>query len=269
MNTIIREQLVSPEMALEILKTNIRNRPLKKDLVIFYSRQMEDGKWKYNGETVIISDDNILLDGQHRLAAVVKSKTTQKLIIVSGIDKNTFDTIDVGKTRSSGDMLNISGVKNGNQISAIISYSIKLENNITTENQGQRNIPKYYILEEYYKNPDFWQNIKQVSEKMYSKIRLMNQGTIGGYISFLILKKGHNEEKVISFFNQLIFDTNVENSTISLLRDKYLRAATGQYKLTSRYKHAILVKTWNMYLTGRELKVLSFNIEKEQIPEFL
>ena len=82
-------------------------------------------------------------------------------------------------------------------------------------------------------------------------------------------EKGHDFNFVESFFNQLFFDTDIENSTIPLLRDKLIRSITTQYKISSRLRHALIVKTWNAYVDGKEYKRLSFDIDKEEIQEFM
>lgn len=263
---------ITPEMAMQILQTNIRNRTMNKHLVLFYAEQMKKGLWKFNGESVIISDGNVLLDGQHRLAAIVKSKTTQTSIIVRNIDGAAFDTIDVGKNRTGGDMLSTLSVKNANKKNSyIVSYFQLLNKNtdIVNNSSGAGKLSKAETVREYTSNPDFWDNIDSIATRMYFKLRLLSNSSIGGYSAFLIKNKKHSEEKVMSFFNQLFFDTNIENSTIPLLREKLLKNITGQYKLTTKFKHALIVKTWNCYISGKELKVLHFNTEKEQLPEFI
>lgn len=269
--SILKEVIITPEIAMELLQTNLRNRPMNRQLVLFYTSQMEKGLWKFNGEPIIISNNNMLLDGQHRLAAIIKSKIPQKMVIVSNIDSNTFDTIDVGRIRTAGDMLSILNVKNSKQIGAFISaYSVLLTNSYDILN-GKKvsKLSKNEIVAEYNNNPDFWNDIYVQASRFHNKIHLMNMGSIGGYMAYLIKNKQHDVEKVTSFFNQLFFDTNIENSTIPLLREKLLKSAIGQYKLTQRYKHALIVKTWNAFILGKDFKVLSFNVDKDAMPAFI
>lgn len=270
MNTTTSEILITPEMAMDILQTNSRNRKMDKELILVYADQMSRGLWKFNGESIIISDENVLLDGQHRLGAIVKSGISQKCIIVRGISQSAFDTIDTGKTRTAGDILSIANIKDSRKISSIITRYFGLIGN-QTRIQGLRRVykSKQEVLSEYKSKPDFWRSVLTISYKFYRKIKLLNQSDIGGYMAYLMIEKGHDFDSVVSFFNQLFFDTDIENSTIPLLRDKLIRSITTQYKLSSRLRHALIVKTWNAYVVGKEYKILSFNIDKEEIQEFI
>ena len=271
METTIRESIITPDKALELLKFNKRNRGLRKPLVMFYTDQMIKGLWKFNGEPIIFADGGLLLDGQHRLAAVVKSKKEQKFIIVEGIDPDTFDTIDTGAIRTGGDMLNIQGVKDANFVSAMISSYYTLKRGIVTTSGAKQNIKlsKQEILTEYYNDKDFWIETKSKAKEYYGKLRLMSGTRIGAYIGYLIKEKKHPRETVYMFFYQLFYGKNVENKSIDTLRDKYLREATGQYKLTPKVKHAVLVKAWNAFITGKEYAQLHYNQEREIMPKFI
>lgn len=96
---------VTPELAKAILGQNDKNRPISSDTVTKYSKLMKQNKWQFNGETIIIAIDGTLLDGQHRLSAIVASKTVQKMIVVKGVAKDAFTTIDIGKKRNASDAL--------------------------------------------------------------------------------------------------------------------------------------------------------------------
>jgi hypothetical protein len=271
MRTIKTEtKILTPQDALEILKCNSRNRPMSKPTVMFYEDQLRRGLWKFNGVPIIIGEGNVLLDGQHRLAAIVKSGISQQCLIVYGIDPNTFDTIDVGKSRSGADMLNIVNVKNSVGVSAIISsYYVLLNKNYVFQRSAvQTRLSKNEIVSNYLKSPDFWQDIFKQASRCNLKIKLLKISLIGGMMVYLIKDKKHNEAKVISFFEQLFFDTNIENTSIAILRDKLLKDITGQYKMTSKYKLALIIKAWNYYITGKDAKLLYYNSEKEPMPEF-
>ena len=88
-------------------------------------------------------------------------------------------------------------------------------------------------------------------------------------MSYLILEKKHNEDKVYSFFNQLFGIDAIENTSISYLRDKLLQNISGQYKMTPQLQRALIVKAWNDYVKGTEHKVLTWNPDKELMPEFI
>jgi len=103
---------ITPDLAREYLNKMAKNRKVKESVVNSYASDMTAGLWRENGETVIFNKLGELTDGQHRLAAIVKSGITQKLLVARGVEPEVMSTIDVGKRRTVGDMLTIEGFSN-------------------------------------------------------------------------------------------------------------------------------------------------------------
>lgn len=111
---------VDPDLAKEILKTNTKGqRNLSAANVERYASDMITQDWHPNGDTVKISSDLELLDGQHRLNAIVNSGEAQVLLIVTGIDKEAMSTIDAGRKRTFSDQLRMEGVRNHSIVAAL------------------------------------------------------------------------------------------------------------------------------------------------------
>jgi hypothetical protein len=93
-----------------LLEHNTLNRPLNDQHVKRIANQIITGKWRFNGDTIKISTDNAVLDGQHRLWAVVESKVSVETVIVKGIQRDAFATIDtIRKPRTGSDVLALNG----------------------------------------------------------------------------------------------------------------------------------------------------------------
>jgi hypothetical protein len=101
------EQLtVTPDLAQDWLTThNTSNRPLNKLAVERYASDMAAGRWALNGTTIVFDVSGTLVDGQHRLAAVVSAQVTIDALVVRGVPQGSFATIDVGKLRTVSDSL--------------------------------------------------------------------------------------------------------------------------------------------------------------------
>mgnify|MGYP000517583782 CR=1 FL=1 len=65
-------ELITPQMACEMLKKQRNVRVLKRKEVERYVRALKRG-WKLNGETIKFDKDGYLIDGQHRLTACAES----------------------------------------------------------------------------------------------------------------------------------------------------------------------------------------------------
>src|SRR5439155_25117462 len=100
---------VDPATASAWLQRNLHNRHLREEAVSSMARDMAAGRWQYTGEAVKFSKAGNLLDGQHRLAAVVKSETTIPILVVPGLPDSAQEVIDTGAKRTASDVLYLSG----------------------------------------------------------------------------------------------------------------------------------------------------------------
>ena len=115
---------MTPALAQDLLAKNKRNRPIRKARVERYANEMINGRWQLNGETIIISDEGNLMNGQHRLHAVVSSGATVYMLLAEGVDEAAFSTMDSGLTRTAGDVLGMRGISNFNQVSALTRLTL-------------------------------------------------------------------------------------------------------------------------------------------------
>lgn len=99
---------VTPKLATEWLAKNENNRPLSATAVARFARDMDDGQWQMNGQPIVFNGDS-LIDGQHRLSAVVKHGKPVDMLVVSGVDTSAFRTIDSGRPRSFSNVLAVRG----------------------------------------------------------------------------------------------------------------------------------------------------------------
>lgn len=101
---------------MRLLEYNNLNRPLNEQHVKRIAAQIIGGKWRFNGDTIKLSKDGAILDGQHRLWAIVEAKIAVKTIVVSGVERDAFATIDtLRKPRSGADVLALSGASRHRQ----------------------------------------------------------------------------------------------------------------------------------------------------------
>lgn len=123
--------LLTPERANELLEHNTHNRPINDQHVHRIAAQIKGGKWRYNGDTIKVSDDGAVLDGQHRLWAVIEAKEPIQTIIVYGIEREAFSTIDtLRRPRSGADVIALSGTtRHRNVIASALAWLIRWQRN--------------------------------------------------------------------------------------------------------------------------------------------
>lgn len=97
---------ITPAMAEALLARNtLENRNVRDKLVLTYSADMAAGAWKVSHQAIAVSTDGEVIDGQHRLRAIVHSGATVRMPIIYGCDSDTFSVIDAGAPRSLADRL--------------------------------------------------------------------------------------------------------------------------------------------------------------------
>lgn len=95
-----------------------RQRPISHPNVRKYVKQIQKGEWKFTGQGIIFSNEDELLDGQHRLKAVEISGETISMMVVLGIDAEAWNKMDCVFRRSGADF--ISSLCNRHSVAAAL-----------------------------------------------------------------------------------------------------------------------------------------------------
>ena len=112
---------VTPDIALSILTNkNCKNRNISKANLRNLTNAMLNGEWKLTNQGISFDREGNLLDGQHRLQAVIESEVTCPMLVGKNMDASIFNCIDTGKARTAGDTLDIAGSSNGKTIAAAV-----------------------------------------------------------------------------------------------------------------------------------------------------
>jgi hypothetical protein len=93
---------VTPAMATRWLEANTRNRPVQQRRVDQYTRDMQAGNWYLSNDAVAFSTTGQLLNGQHRLWAIIESERTVQLLVVRDLPEESRAVMDLGQKRTAG-----------------------------------------------------------------------------------------------------------------------------------------------------------------------
>jgi hypothetical protein len=129
MKTTIKE--ITPQWAAKILETrNPKNRPFNHSTVTSYAADIRAGHWVLSHQGIAFDENGDLMDGQHRLMAVVAAKTAIQSLVTTGIPAivenngiplSTMDVVDRHRVRGIGQQLTLShGWQNGNRVAATV-----------------------------------------------------------------------------------------------------------------------------------------------------
>lgn len=118
---IARFVLITVEVAKAMLSTMVGNRNMRKRAVQKYAADMVGGLWEDNGEPIHVVDGR-LVNGQHRLNAVIASGVPIELLVVY---TESHDRIDTGMKRTPGDFL--MDIDNGKDVAAAAAWVLRYE----------------------------------------------------------------------------------------------------------------------------------------------
>lgn len=132
-------ETITPEIAKTMLGENVNNRRISRDNVNLFAREMRNGEWRFNGEAIKFGKDGRLLDGQHRLLAVIAADKPLTTLVIRGLEDETQQTMDSGKTRTLGDVLTLRGEKNSTQL-ASLARAVYLADQLGMEAAAQNDL---------------------------------------------------------------------------------------------------------------------------------
>lgn len=251
---VVRE-LITPDRASELLMLNTENRAVRDMLVARYANDILNGYWNNDtGETIKINKDNKLVDGQHRLHAVIKAGRSMYLDIAYDVSNHAFQVIDSGLRRQPKDVLHIIGASNSTRLAAMITKYYFLKKGHSSKGQTKTAITHSQVLEMYNANPDILDDTVMQAANWYNGCnQILPPATIGAY--YLVFRD-INEEDAYNFWNELCSRAGGKSDAISLLKDKLIQDKISNRKMLPGYKHALIIKAWNYYRQNVRVKSL-------------
>ena len=98
-------ELITPEKAAEYLTHNHINRKLRQSFVKDLVNVITEGDWVITHQGIAFDTEGNLLDGQHRLTAVVQANRAVECYVTRGLPTETFSVIDAGLSRTLSDRI--------------------------------------------------------------------------------------------------------------------------------------------------------------------
>jgi hypothetical protein len=103
---------IDPDLAKTWLEEhNHHNRPISKIHVKTLASDLADNRWKITHQGVAFDVNGDLVDGQHRLLAIVESGVGAVLPVTRGLDPKVFEVIDQHRKRTAGQILTMEGIQ--------------------------------------------------------------------------------------------------------------------------------------------------------------
>lgn len=100
---------ITPQLAEQWLKRNADNRRIRPSLVKTLAQEIVEGRWQVTHQGIAFDEYGDLLDGQHRLHAIIAADVPAQMYVTLGAPRSSFAVVDSGASRSFGDRVFASG----------------------------------------------------------------------------------------------------------------------------------------------------------------
>ena len=265
-----RVVLITPGMALGWLKRNDKNRTFSRDAAKVLAAEMSNGYWKENGESIIFDRSGVLIDGQHRLQAIVNSGHEYRAPVITGVEATVRPTVDTGKKRSGGANLQMAGEKNA----TILASALVLWRGYTARDVRAMTHPASRGPERRTSIPRIMEYISEVPgirEAVTTSMSLRPSGpgralvpaSEAALIWLAIVESGDSRERANQFLGSVLSGFNLpEDSPIIGLRRRLIEGIRPGLRLDKRERLALVLKTWLLWSTGQTRKVIRWETDE-------
>lgn len=265
---------ITAEIAEALLRRNRpgANRKVTFATVRYYYVQMHADQWPKTGQPIILTVEDILNDGQHRLwAAYLGLVSFQTYVIIDAphID-DAFAYIDNVKPRNPAAALQTAGF---NGLSPLLSQTIQVAQNVEADiftchkkKQSIKASP-IEVLNYVKRYPEIKRAVHLTAGEYKDAHQLIGHKEIAAYVAFRIIAL-HGEEICDRFMDELTFASNDEAHPLKALRSFLDRQSRTAEPMAKHLVLAHIIKAFNAWINGTLLKRVTI-VADDPFPQFV
>lgn len=246
---------VTPSMAQQWLERNPKNRRVRSEVVMKYAEDIRAGRWQLNGESIVMAVNGTIIDGQHRLLAVLEAQREIETFVASGVDESAFETIDQGKSRTPADVLGILGYTNCNELAALSRLHVIFKKTGSMYETSRLVAPTTQeIVQEVSTSFDLFIDALRNTQGHKSTF---GSGTA---MAFCWLHLGRIDISDRDLFFDRLRDGQalVVGDPIYALREALMSSRLRHRVMPRNFVTALVIKAWNKYRQHEQVQVLVF-----------
>lgn len=239
------------EMAKAMLDRNTKNRRIRWPTVMEYAGALLRGEWQLNGSTICVDWFGNLLNGQHRLLAIVESGVPMTVILVENLPPETQVTMDDGVNRTMSDTLGWRDEKNctnlGSTLRVVWNYT-KTGKVVTQQHKDRAT--KLQRLQ-------FLDTHPRIREAMsfpeFKRVTRLLTGSVASSLYYLFMHI--DEDDAEDFMYRLGSGDGLQDgdAIYALRRVLEANALKKHSKMDTLQKSALTIKAWNAYRRGEQV----------------
>lgn len=273
-------EMVDAAKAREMLGSNVAftndkepgrfsNRPISMVSVQRYAGIMLAGKWVQHPDAVLFDEKGKLINGQHRLLAIILASESEPdlavpLLVSRDWDNNVFQVLDTGRPRTGAQLLQMSGHRNTLNMAAALRLIYCF-----------RNVPKVHDWSHTrIENAEMIDLIEHNEVDPYLKDATLLRTQIGmivsgGAAALYLCHKANDKANYDEFVSKLAtgLDMSRTDDPVFVLRNALVanKGANGARRLATTTHMFMTIKAWNDWLLGVKRVSIAFRTN-EMIP---
>lgn len=261
MRTEIRE--IGPDDALKLLELNTGNRPLSQKVVARYANEMRAGRWRLNGIGISLAGENgatRIVNGQHRLWAVVESGTTQQFLFVWEDDPDVYRTFDVGTNRNLSTFIAMDGTRQSVVVGALSRVVLMYQR--FPDRIWDGTLVASTDCFDWYRSQDRVRLSLSVHDFNNMRPKLPAVGTWYAAFSWLIRNESPSGTRFEEFHQPVQFGNDLSTGDPRLALRNYLLGGGTRVQRSDDWRRqaslAVAIRAWNDWLAGTESRHYKF-----------
>jgi hypothetical protein len=240
-------ETITPRKAEQWLRVNKTNRKIHSRKVESYANDMAANRWRLTAETMQFSDEGKLLNGQHRLLAIIKADVSVTILVARGLDPDAQKVMDSGTARTFSDQLSIQGILNPTLVASAARLARAAER---TGGYGDLRAVQvtHSELEDFLdRNPDL---LDAASSQAKTWAKGMNcVPSIVAYANWRLSRIDDAAAK--DFFEAASSPAgHVKGSPILAMRVRFEKAVRDRERLPEAATLSLIFRAWNHYRNG-------------------
>jgi hypothetical protein len=255
----VKIEPVTPTMADKWLGTQERNRHLRDSRVEFFVALIERGEWKLTNDALSFDSDGRLINGQHRLTALVVCEATLPFVVLRGLPPEVQDIMDTGLARKMADALKLRGENYVTSLAAGLRWEHRLryiENGgeAVHYRDGSQRSTITVLLGIFEEDPGGWREGAATLQAISAEIRVRPG------VGIAIWRRLHaiDSDEAEAFYAGLVSGAGLpEGSPILALRKQLGKShAKGWGKMPDYREGALILKAWNLWREGQSVDLV-------------
>jgi hypothetical protein len=262
MNITTSIEVITPQKAMELLAFNTSNRNPSPRHVRILADEMKSGAFKLNGDAIRVGVSGRILDGQHRLMAIIQSGISIETLVIRGLPDGVFDTIDnLCKRRDNVTIFQLKGELHCATLNGAIAFVLRYKTGDMYGNRKLSATAADAALKQYPSIRD------SVSISINGAKKIMTPSMLAG-LHFLFSEK--NEELANVFVDGICDGFDMEkHQNFHMLRERLIANQGGVSRMNTVFMAALSVKAWNYTRANRVTGVLKYSPKNEAFPSIL